>query len=52
MVIITIGACVMRALPGATLLTWSLFWLVSAGWLLGCAHDVAQVVATLRRMLA
>lgn len=52
MVLVAIGGYVMRAMPSATPLTWSLFWLVSAGWILGCAHDVAQAAATLRRMLA
>jgi hypothetical protein len=50
--LVTIGSYLMRDMPGATPLTRSLFRLVSAGWILGCAHDVAQAAATLRRMLA
>lgn len=52
LLLVAAGAYLLPMLPGQTALTQAVFWLVSAGWVAGCAHDVAQAAATLRRMLA
>ena len=45
------GAYLLPRMPGVTELTMLTFKLVSAGWLLGCAHDLVQAAVTVRRML-
>ncbi len=52
LLLVAAGAYLLPMLPGHTPLARAVFWLVSAGWVAGCAHDVAQATATLRRMLA